>query len=117
MYDFFNSIEWWRLEPNHESLIRNPADNYRQKMLLAKSDDGSLAVAYLPDNSKIEIDMSEFPSAMGAKWYRTTSGTYQDGPESVMNNGIYTFSKPSGWQDAVLLLEKAEDINGSKDQL
>jgi len=35
MYNFFNSIKWWRLEPNYESLIKNQADNYRQKMLLA----------------------------------------------------------------------------------
>jgi hypothetical protein len=109
MYDFFNSIEWWLLEPNHEGLIKNQVDNYRQKMLLAKSDDGSLAVAYLPDNDKIEIDMSGFPTEMKARWYQTTSGIYQDVPDSAKNEGIYTFNKPDnkpdGWQDAVLLLE------------
>jgi len=116
MYDFFSSIEWSRLEPNHENLIKNQVDNYRQKMMLAKSDDGSLAVAYLPDNNRIEIDMNEFPSAMKAKWYRTTSGTYQNEPGLAMNKGTYTFHKPDGWQDSVLLLQKAGDIDGNRDR-
>jgi hypothetical protein len=116
MHNFFSSTEWWRLRPNHENLIKNQAENYRQRMMLAKSDDGSLAVAYLPDNDRIEIDMNEFPSSMRARWYRTASGTYQDEPESVKNNGINTFNKPGGWQDAVLLLQRAEDINGDRDR-
>lgn len=105
MADFFSRIEWWKLEPNYEHLIHNQTNNYRQKMLLAKSNDSRLAVAYLPDNSHIEIDMSGFSSPMKATWYRTTSGTYQNGPTAAMNRSIYGFNKPREWQDAVLLLE------------
>jgi len=108
MSDCFNRIKWWTLEPNHEDLIHNQADNYYQRMLLAKSSDNRLAVAYLPDNSHIEIDMSGFASPMKATWHRTTSGTYQNGPNPVMNRGVYGFDKPGGWQDAVLLLENVE---------
>jgi hypothetical protein len=108
MADFFNRIAWWTLEPNHEHLIYNQADNYRQRMLLAKSNDNRLAVAYLPDNSQIKIDMGGFSSPMKATWYRTSSGTYQDGPNAVINCGIYAFNKPLGWQDAILLLEAIE---------
>jgi hypothetical protein len=108
MADFFNRIEWWKLEPDHEHLIQNQVDNYRQRMLLAKSDDNDLAVAYLPDNQRIEIDMSGFSSPMKATWYRTTTGTYRNVPNMVMNRGVHAFDKPSGWQDAVILLESAE---------
>jgi len=108
MVDFFSRIEWWTLEPNYEHLIHNQANNYRQRMLLAKSNDSSLAVAYLPDNSHIEIETSGFSSPMKATWYRTTSGTYQNGPTAVINHSIYAFNKPREWQDAVLLLESIE---------
>jgi hypothetical protein len=109
MADFFNRIQWWTLEPNHEHLIQNQAGNYRQRMLLAKSNDSSLAVAYLPDNRKIEIDMRRFPSPMQATWYQTTSGLYQEGLSAVTNHGIHSFGKPYGWQDAILLLEAADE--------
>jgi len=108
MADFFNRIEWWKLEPDHDHLIQNQVDNFWQRMLLAKSDDNDLAVAYLPDNQRIEIDMSGFSSPMKATWYRSTTGTYRNVPNTVVNRGIYAFDKPSGWQDAVILLENAE---------
>ena len=62
----------------------------------------------MPDNDKIQIDMGKFPAAMKVRWYRTTSGTYQNGPKLTTNRGIHTFNKPNKWQDAVLLLEKVE---------
>jgi hypothetical protein len=109
MADFFSRIEWWTLEPDHEHLIQNQAADYRQRMLLAKSGDNRLAVAYLPDNKQIAIDMSGFSSPMKATWYRTTSGTYRNVPNTAMNRGIHVFEKPTGWQDAVILLENGEE--------
>jgi len=109
MADFFNRIEWWKLEPDHEHLINNQVNNHRQRMLLAKSNDNRLAVAYLPDNKRIEIDMSGFSSPMKATWYQTISGTYQKVPNTVAHRGIYTFYKPGGWYDALLILEKVKE--------
>jgi hypothetical protein len=111
MVKFFSSIEWWRLKPNYEFLIKNQSSYYRNRMMLAKSVDGDLAVAYLPDNSQIKIDMSSFSESMNAYWYNTIKGEYQDGPSSVANNGTYTFSKPGSWDDTVLLLVSATEDN------
>ncbi len=60
MHDFFNGIEWWRLVPAHE-LIQNQPSTYLQRMVLAKSESGDLAVAYLPDNASVKMDMAAFP--------------------------------------------------------
>ena len=59
LHDFLAAIEWWRLEPAHE-LIRNQPDDVIRRMVLAKTAANDLAVAYLPDNEAIEVDMSVF---------------------------------------------------------
>jgi len=54
--EFFGAIPWWTLEPRHE-LVQNPSDDPLRKIVLAKSPEGDLAVAYLPDNAVATIDM------------------------------------------------------------
>jgi hypothetical protein len=106
MATFFSSVEWWRLEPHDGSLLQNPSPHHRNKMLLAKSAAGDLAVAYLPDNETIEIDMRAFMPVMQARWYRPTHGTFQNNdPPRIENRSTVTFVRPEGWEDAVLLLE------------
>ena len=109
MSTFFSGIEWWRLAPADEQLIKNPTPFFRNKMMLASSKRGDLAVAYLPDNEKIEIDMTEFPNPMLARWYRPTDGEYRDNiPGRVQNSSYVIFTKPKGWDDAVLLLQATD---------
>jgi hypothetical protein len=65
LHDFLAAIQWWRLEPA-PSLIRNhPADVLR-RMVLATSVSRDLAVAYLPGNDAIQIEMSSLSSPMVA---------------------------------------------------
>jgi len=106
MATFFGGIERWRLVPRDGQLIKNPSPHFRSKMLLATSDRGDLGVAYLPDNETIEIDMTAFPAFMNARWYRPTRGSFRENcPPTVENRASVTFTKPEGWEDAVLLLE------------
>jgi len=113
MADFFNSIAWWTLESNCEYLINNQAASYRQRMLLAKSDTGDLAVAYLPDNEAIEIEMTALAPRMKARWYRPTNGSFRENdPRTIENRNSVTFTKPEGWEDAILLLE-ADGTHGA----
>jgi hypothetical protein len=42
--------------------------------------------------------------------------TIQDEPKSAMNKGTYIFHKPRGWQDAVLLLQKAGHIDRDRNR-
>jgi len=106
MASFFGGIEWWRLAPDNGSLIKNSSPHDRNKMLLANSAAGDLAVAYLPDNETIEIDMQAFMPVMKARWYRPTKGMFQNNdPPRIENRSTVTFVRPEGWEDAVLLLE------------
>ena len=65
-----------------------------------------MAVAYLPDNDQIAIDMSAFPGPMTVKWYDPVHGTYTSVPGSVPNEGEHSFARP-GNGDWVLLLRRA----------
>ena len=102
LHDFLAAIEWWRLEPAHE-LIRNQPDDVTRRMVLARSAAGDLAVAYLPDNEAIELDMSAFPSALTARWFDPVSGRYTSLSGSVEDKAVHRFAPPAKG-DWVLLL-------------
>jgi hypothetical protein len=100
--DFFGAIEWWQLAPAH-SLIKNQTTNNTTMMTLAKNSAGTLGVAYLPDNSSIQIDMGGFSSAMTAKWFNPTNNTYTAISGTFTNSGTQTFTRPSTGDWALLL--------------
>jgi len=95
---------WWRLEPAHE-LIRNQPSDVTRRMVLARSAAGDLAVAYLPDNEAIEVNMSQFPAPLAGRWFDPVRGRYTPLPDRVANQGIHRFTPPANG-DWVLLLER-----------
>ncbi|WP_168120417.1 DUF4038 domain-containing protein [Paenibacillus sp. HB172176] len=50
----FRSFRWWELEPASERIVHNP-EAAQLRMALASSGDESLLVAYMPDQSEIDI--------------------------------------------------------------
>jgi len=105
LHDFLAAIEWWRLEPAHD-LVRNQPDDVKRRMVLAKSAAGDLAVAYLPDNDAIEIDVSEFPAALEARWFDPVRGRYTAAAGRIEDKGIRRLTPPAKG-DWVLLLQRA----------
>ena len=99
---FFRSIEWWKLVPD-QSIIVNPV----QGSVAAHSADGDWIVAYLTGSAAVTLRLGGITvSDSAAAWWidpltgaRTKIGTY---PTSASP----AFSPPSGWQDAILLIEK-----------
>jgi uncharacterized protein DUF4038/collagenase-like protein with putative collagen-binding domain len=76
----------------------------------AKSEDGSIAVVYVPTARAITIDMSCLHGPAKARWFDPSSGSYQDvagGP--LPNSGSKEFTPPgknhAGDGDWVLLLQ------------
>ena len=104
LHDFLSSLEWWRLEPSHD-LIRNQPEEVTRRMVLARTGAGNLAVAYLPDNDAIEIDLSVFPAPLGARWFDPVHNRYIAGAGVIENKGVHRFTPPSK-SDWVLLLER-----------
>ena len=107
LHDFLAAIEWWRLEPAHE-LIRNQPQDVTRRMVLAKTAAGDLAVAYLPNNEAIEIDVSAFGAPLRGRWFDPIQGGYTRIPDRIDNKGPRRLSPPAKG-DWVLLLEGAEE--------
>jgi len=104
LHDFLAAIDWWRLEPAHE-LIRNQPNDVTRRMVLAKSVAGDLAVAYLPDNEAVEVDMSKFPAPVTARWFDPVRGQYTRVADVIQNIGVHRLAPPAKG-DWVLLLRR-----------
>jgi len=73
LHDFLAAIEWWKLEPAHE-LVRRQPDDVTQRMVLAKVAGRDFAVAYLPDNAAIEVNLPAFSAPLAARWFDPVRG-------------------------------------------
>lgn len=102
MRAFFDDIKWWTLRPVHERIANQSSDPTR-RMALAASEDGTLVVAYLPENDTIQINMQGFAQGMAATWVSPETGQRQPASGSD-NGGIASFTRPAGG-DWILLLQ------------
>jgi Protein of unknown function (DUF4038)/Putative collagen-binding domain of a collagenase len=78
----------------------------------ARTPDGRLAMAYIPDRRRITIDMSQLAGPTIARWYDPAAGKFRDIPVSPLaNRGTHQFTTPGdnadgkGNEDWVLVLE------------
>jgi hypothetical protein len=106
LHDFLAALEWWRLEPAHE-LIRNQPDDVTRRMVLARTAAGDLAVAYLPDNEAIEVDLSVLTAPLAARWFDPASGRYAPATDRIENGTTHRLVPPARG-DWVLLLQRQE---------
>jgi hypothetical protein len=107
------SRPWWRLVPDtrHE-LVTSGYGQWKQADHVAASlaDDGSLAIAYLPNDATIQVAMDRLRGSAIAQWFDPTSGQYKPVEGSPLSNeGKRGFAPPgknaAGEPDWVLVLE------------
>lgn len=106
---FFGSIRWWTLEPRHE-LVPYQATDPMRRLVVAASQAGDLLVAYLPDNASITLNLAGFSAALRGRWFNPLTGGHMPAAEAVARLGNSTFSKPSGWEDALLVLAQSDQV-------
>jgi len=94
LHDFLAEFEWWKLEPAHD-LIRNQPDDVARRMVLAKIAGRDFAVAYLPDNDAIEVNLSAFFAPLKACWFDPVQGRTTPVPGVVPNRGTHRFQPPA----------------------
>ncbi len=113
----FGARNWFDLVPDykHQLLIKGygeyseddpiPDDTYATAAL---TPDGTLAMAYLPDNRRVTIDMSKLAGPVTARWFDPTNASFTD-IGNFANSGTRKFNPPGhnhdGDEDWVLLLE------------
>jgi hypothetical protein len=106
--DFMAGLEWWKLVPAPE-LIRNQGKDPLAQMVASRMADGKLLVAYLPDNAEITLDLSGLGTASWTgHWFDPLTGKSAPIADSAATAGGTTLRKPSGWQDAALVITARE---------
>ncbi len=116
LYEFLQTIEWWKLEPAMESIQNNPSydtdeDAWFKTKNLAIASDRSFALAYRPylmdlenvdEDRAIRIDMRAFDRQMNISWLNPKDGTLHTAG-TVMPTDTFSFVPPDD-SDWVLFL-------------
>jgi hypothetical protein len=104
---------WWRLIPDSQNrLVTGGYGRWKQANHVAAAlvDDGSLALAYLPNGGAIQVDMSRLREPVSAAWFDPTNGQLKSFAGSLLDNkGQREFLSPgknsTGDDDWVLVLQ------------
>ena len=104
MKQFFAKLPWWTLEPDPDRIL-NQAKSPLQTMTLARSRNGDVLVAYLPENHHIEISLNSLQNGLSAWWFNPSTNQYFPIADRLENTGKHTFTcmAPGDW---VLLLNR-----------
>ena len=105
MRNYFESIAWWHLIPSHE-LVLNQAEDETQKMVVSQTKQKDMLLAYLPDNPVIVLDLKDYKGTMTGKWMNPLNGKNIEIIQKVIPSASVTFSRPEGWEDALLILTR-----------
>jgi hypothetical protein len=107
------TIPWWRLAPDAQNeFVTAGFGVWKQAdyVTAALADDGSVAVAYLPNARRITVNLTKLSGRVAARWFDPASGqsvTVADPPFS--NTGQQDFTSPGknagGDSDWVLVLD------------
>jgi len=75
LYDFFTKIDFWKLRPAPEMLSKQPGiDSAKKHISISRSEDGSFAVAYVPEDRSIEIQLDQLPTRPQISWFNPRTG-------------------------------------------
>ncbi|MDQ3699860.1 MAG: DUF4038 domain-containing protein [Chloroflexota bacterium] len=104
VHDAFSALPWWTLQPDR-SLLRQPpeaTDDILAFVPAARSEDGRLAVLYLPRGGAVTLDTSSLAPGRQATWINPRDGTRVAGP--ALGAGSIRLDAPDG-DDWLLVLQ------------
>jgi hypothetical protein len=74
--NLFVSVDGWTLRPAQDLLAQQPGvDDPTKFVAAARSEEGDLAVAYLPEGGEVMIDTEGLASDLRAEWFNPRDGT------------------------------------------
>jgi hypothetical protein len=104
LHDFFDGIDGGRCLVPRPGMVSGSTSDYRNRPVLAATEDGRKQVAFLPHGGEVRIDLTRVPGTLAARWYDATAGRY--GPAfSVAGGGVRTVASGFGSSMSLLVLE------------
>jgi len=103
LYTFFQSIPWWRLRPAPELLTEQPGIESPDKFIAAaRSEQGDLAVVYMPEGGQVHLDTQSLQAGLSARWYHPRTGGWLPAEAPRQGKQVY---QPADRNDWILLLQ------------
>ncbi len=106
MAAFFRSIPWTRLEPAPELIAGGAAAPDSARPVLARTPDGRLAVAFLPEGGSAAIDLGRMPALRKAVWIDPARFRRVRVQKGLASGGVQTFHAPGPGDWLLLLTER-----------
>jgi len=73
--DLFQSLNWWRLVPDASLIKEQPGEtDIVRYVAAARTDEGDLALIYVPADRRIELDLSRLQAGLLAEWVNVRTG-------------------------------------------
>jgi hypothetical protein len=100
--------EWWFLVPDQTVFATGGQNEGEVLHLAARHQGGEWLIVYLGDTASFSVNMNKLSAArVRACWIDPRTG--EESPIGVFGNtGVKTFTTPTGWEDALLVLEAAK---------
>lgn len=75
LYDFFTSLEWWRLRPAQDMLLAQPGNaSAGETIVAARTERGDLALVYTAAARRIELNLSSLRDSLVGYWFNPVNG-------------------------------------------
>lgn len=104
---FTDRKEWWFLVPDQSILASGGQTEGRVLTLSARHKDGKWALVYCGAAAAFSVNRSKLSGPIAnAFWFDPRNGQSVS-IGALENTGVQTFATPSGWEDALLVLETA----------
>ena len=73
--EVFASLPWWKLRPRQDLLVGQPGGDDPAKFVAAGgSDDGDLAMIYLPVGGEVRLKTDRLADGLKAEWFDPRTG-------------------------------------------
>jgi hypothetical protein len=123
IYDFFTSVDFWRLRPAPVIVVNNPGKGQPAKFVAAaKTDQKDLGLVYVPEDRTVEIKLDALPPSPNITWINPRTGE-KSPAVAVVTASTCQFPTPAEG-DWILLMQtqkeekktEAETRGGSKEK-
>lgn len=90
---FLGVIPWWKLVPDQSMIVEQPGEEDPEKFVVAaRSEDGDLAVFYMPMGDALKLNTGFLKRPSVARWFNPRTGDWQIAGE--VNEETHTFTAP-----------------------
>ena len=106
LHDLLAQFPWWQLHPDHSRVLDLPK-SFLKRPVFARTESFDTALAYLPTQEPIALNLEGFPEKLRARWYNPRTGEYLGHSEEPAPSSRVHFTPP-GSGDWVLVLESKQ---------